>query len=829
MCLIYNFNFLQITGNFSISGVSRVPLNCNSEGWIGNPLDPIGCLFDTLAEASLTPDSKPLEHYYGIFGLEQPPTSQPAANTNNGSSNNIIAAGHSLLEPESTSGSHFDIFFAHNRSAGERPRYQHIPVPGSRDRSETYLSLAVESALIGLGQQRLMPTGEYAQSNHVRQEERLISRLSDVEVDAVLIQVLRKQAILLLDVGPFSGLGCGIHVNSVPMHSFAHFLFCSLLKFDPDLAFSIALRAMRFPMLDANLVESEDVNNNLNRADLDDRAIFEGVVRQPVQHNMAPATQVAILSTLEVNQSQLAASMLYAARHDVLRLKTVQKSVQRNVHSPTQLFRLAQNAFRISSPPSSAENQSASLNSRNSAIAAAAVSVAAAAVDAAAAAAAAVVAGHPFPLQHPNAHVAASSTSTAAATSAAMDNVARLANSVRSVSARPPDPYLLDASFELGLQVVRMTICQSDAKRREIVRWLVNCAVELGFNALMNLLQSWHSLFTPVEAVSNVATSIMSHAVVVKLGLDLQQQEDLSAAARTLALQCANEEARSCALHSLTLCEGDQLAFEAVYRVVVKAGHSGDMTFSQLFSVAHYMENRGHPHRAFKLCLLAIKLVHIGQNGETHVCVPDINWACVLAHNLGKQELASLVPLLVKNIECATILSDILRRFSIGSLSVAAAAAAAANAVAASSNGTFGTTTTTSNSSTAHGSMASNSLTNSSSANNASNHSSLYFGTNSQRSVSMANTAKALQVDKSPLRPLLEAAINAYIRTADNRLNHISPRHYGDFIEFLAKARETFMLAADGSVRFVGLLDHMRRVYKGKKKLLGLIHERFGS
>ena len=45
------------------------------------------------------------------------------------------------------------------------PRYQHIPVVGTRDRSETYLSLAVEVALIGLGQQRKMPTGLYAQVN----------------------------------------------------------------------------------------------------------------------------------------------------------------------------------------------------------------------------------------------------------------------------------------------------------------------------------------------------------------------------------------------------------------------------------------------------------------------------------------------------------------------------------------------------------------------------------------------------------------------------------------------------------------------------------------
>ena len=44
-----------------------------------------------------------------------------------------------------------------------RPRYNHIPVVGSRDRLETYLTLAFEVALIGLGQQRIMPVGLYAQ------------------------------------------------------------------------------------------------------------------------------------------------------------------------------------------------------------------------------------------------------------------------------------------------------------------------------------------------------------------------------------------------------------------------------------------------------------------------------------------------------------------------------------------------------------------------------------------------------------------------------------------------------------------------------------------
>jgi hypothetical protein len=74
----------------------------------------------------------------------------------------------------------------------------------------------------------------------------------------------------------------------------------------------------------------------------------------------------------------------------------------------------------------------------------------------------------------------------------------------------------------------------------------------------------------------------------------------------------------------------------------------------------------------------------------------------------------------------------------------------------------------------------------------------------------------------------LDAAIAAYISTTHSRLTHISPRHYGDFIEFLAKARETFMLAPDGPLQFAQLLDNMKVAYKGKKKLMCLVKERFG-
>lgn len=46
--------------------------------------------------------------------------------------------------------------------------------------------------------------------------------------------------------GPYSGLGEVIHRDSVPMHTFAKYLFTCLLPHDAELAYKSALRAMRY-------------------------------------------------------------------------------------------------------------------------------------------------------------------------------------------------------------------------------------------------------------------------------------------------------------------------------------------------------------------------------------------------------------------------------------------------------------------------------------------------------------------------------------------------------------------------------------------------------
>ena len=129
-------------------------------------------------------------------------------------------------------------------------RYRHIPVEDTVLQEETYLTLALEATLIGLGHQRVMPPGLYAQEKACKQEERLLARLQDLEWDLLLGGALRRQSHLLMDMGPSSGLGLGIHPESIPMQTFAKFLFVALLPFDADLAIKVGLRAMRMPILE---------------------------------------------------------------------------------------------------------------------------------------------------------------------------------------------------------------------------------------------------------------------------------------------------------------------------------------------------------------------------------------------------------------------------------------------------------------------------------------------------------------------------------------------------------------------------------------------------
>ncbi|XP_054509247.1 zinc finger SWIM domain-containing protein 6-like [Agelaius phoeniceus] len=592
----------------------------NLEGWVGHPLDPIGTLFSSLIEACRVDD----ESFHGFSD------------------------------------------FTENMGQCKSREYQHLPAHKLLEEGESYLTLAVEVALIGLGQQRIMPDGLYAQEKVCRNEEQLISKLQEIELDDTLVKIFRKQAVFLLEAGPYSGLGEVIHRDSVPMHTFAKYLFTCLLPHDAELAFKSALRAMRLLVLES-------------MAPLGDTSRPHHIAS--VVPNRYP--RWFTLSHIESQQCELASTMLTAAKGDVQRLETVLESIQKNIHSSSHIFKLAQDAFKIAT---------------------------------------------------------------------LMDSL--------------PDITLLKVSLELGLQVMRMTLSTLNWRRREMVRWLVTCATEIGVYALDSIMQNWFTLFTPTEATSIVATTVMSNSTIVRLHLDCHQQEKLASSARTLALQCAMKDPQNCALSALTLCEKDHIAFETAYQIVLDAATTS-MSYSQLFTIARYMEHRGYPMRAYKLATLAITHLNLSYNQDTHPAINDVLWACALSHSLGKNELAAVIPLVVKSVKCATVLSDILRRCTLTTPGM--------------------------------------------------------VGLHGRR-----NSGKLMSLDKAPLRQLLDATIGAYINTTHSRLTHISPRHYSEFIEFLSKARETFLMAHDGHIQFTQFIDNLKQIYKGKKKLMMLVRERFG-
>ncbi|XP_033929025.1 zinc finger SWIM domain-containing protein 6 isoform X2 [Melopsittacus undulatus] len=592
----------------------------NLEGWVGHPLDPIGTLFSSLMEACRVDD----ESFHGFSD------------------------------------------FTDHMGQCKSLEYHHLPAHKLFEEGESYLTLAVEVALIGLGQQRIMPDGLYAQEKVCRNEEQLISKLQEIELDDTLVKIFRKQAVFLLEAGPYSGLGEVTHRESVPMHTFAKYLFTSLLPHDAELAYKTALRAMRLLVLEST-APSGDMSRPHHIAS--------------VVPNRYP--RWFTLSHIESQQCELASTMLTAAKGDVRRLETVLESIQKNIHSSSHIFKLAQDAFKIAT---------------------------------------------------------------------LMDSL--------------PDITLLKVSLELGLQVMRMTLSTLNWRRREMVRWLVTCATEVGVYALDSIMQNWFTLFTPTEATSIVATTVMSNSTIVRLHLDCHQQEKLASSARTLALQCAMKDPQNCALSALTLCEKDHIAFETAYQIVLDAATTG-MSYSQLFTIARYMEHRGYPMRAYKLATLAMTHLNLSYNQDTHPAINDVLWACALSHSLGKNELAAIIPLVVKSVKCATVLSDILRRCTLTTPGM--------------------------------------------------------VGLHGRR-----NSGKLMSLDKAPLRQLLDATIGAYINTTHSRLTHISPRHYSEFIEFLSKARETFLMAHDGHIQFTQFIDNLKQIYKGKKKLMMLVRERFG-
>lgn len=62
-----------------------------------------------------------------------------------------------------------------------------------------------------------------------------------------------------------------------------------------------------------------------------------------------------------------------------------------------------------------------------------------------------------------------------------------------------------------------MTLSSLNWRRREMVRWLVTCATEVGVEALVSIMQNWYQLFTPTEATGKYPNQCKYSSLVLVL------------------------------------------------------------------------------------------------------------------------------------------------------------------------------------------------------------------------------------------------------------------------------------------------------------------------
>lgn len=263
----------------------------------------------------------------------------------------------------------------------------------------------------------------------------------------------------------------------------------------------------------------------------------------------------------------------------------------------------------------------------------------------------------------------------------------------------------------------------------------------IGVRVLVSILQSWYIFFIFIEVISIVVVIVVFYIIILRFSFDYLQREELVSCVRILVLQCVMKDLQSCVLLVFIFCEKDYIVFEVVYQIVIDVVVGG-MIYLQLFIIVRYMEFRGYSLRVFKLVLLVMSYFNLVYNQDIYLVINDVFWACVFSYFLGKNELVVFIFLVVKSVYCVIVFSDILRRCIVI---------------------VFG-----------------------------------LVGILGRRSF-----GKFMFIDKVLLRQLLDVIINVYINIIYLRLIYISFRYYGEFIEFLSKVREIFLLFQDGYLQFV--------------------------
>ncbi|CAH8636533.1 unnamed protein product [Heterobilharzia americana] len=201
--------------------------------------------------------------------------------------------------------------------------------------------------------------------------------------------------------------------------------------------------------------------------------------------------------------------------------------------------------------------------------------------------------------------------------------------------------------------------------------------------------------------------------------------------------------------------------------------------------------------------------------------------ACLLGHRLGPGALQEILNHVIRNVHCPTLLSDILQRcrsipcgINLNPMQP--------NLSGSNNHGNINPNTIIDPSSL----MSNNNMTNpvpigrNQCIGHACNPASHYINNNNNSGTTAPG--KILTLDRPPLKGLLDAAVNAFVMATHTRLANISPRQYSEFIAFLTRARDTFhLLRPDGPLQFRSLVECLRQTYRGKRKLVSLLSEKF--
>jgi len=501
----------------------------------------------------------------------------------------------------------------------------------------------------------------------------------DTNNDALLIDILKHQTSILLEGGPFQNSFLGASVEMAPLHTFAKYLFNSLVQQHSSLAYKIGVYALKMSF------RADEISDNF---------------AQP---------RASAYTHLRAEQLALAQTMFSQAKEEKQCesfLRKVYRASVKNINNPNNLLKLSK-------------------------------------------------------------------------------HVLKEANS--SVTAVQQTIYraLLQTAFDLGIQVLIMTQAphSSNSKaRREAIQFIVDCATDMGLDSVLQVMKDASDYLSAMEALNLVVNRDgdcinLRCRAISKLKLKENSIEEIRLTRRSqeLALECAARDPANCALEAIKFCEVDGDFLDRGLKTVIDAGASGAMNSSNLIEVANYVHNLGMKAKAFEIAIVAVDIVSIPVNSDNSSSRESITKACEYASEVNG--FGILIPRLIKNINCATLLSEIYQKF------------------------------------------------------NPFTKGNCYdklpaYRNNLNCSYDYIEMMKQMSASKC-WSDLLEHTMKTFVDITRSRLQNISPRHYGEFIDFLVKAQATFDQAQDGPQQFKNLIAEIIKAYRTKKKLMERLKERF--